>query len=97
MSRQQSSVYYPEDLALLGNVLDKVVASLPEDQRTRSNRIEVAKNLLASAAAGESDPTKLELTARISVKPVAIPERRHEPRANRNPFAICFRYQAQTA
>jgi hypothetical protein len=96
MSRDQSGVYYPEDLSLLGNALDKTFASLPEDQRTLSNRMEIAKSLLASAAGGESDPAKLELAALVNLKPAAVPDRRQASRADRNVLATCFRYQAQT-
>jgi hypothetical protein len=34
MAPDECAVYYPEDLSLLGNVLDKIVASLPTHMRT---------------------------------------------------------------
>jgi len=92
MSGHPSGVYYPEDLSLLGNALDKAFASLPEEQRTPCNRIEIAKALLASAAAGESDPAKLGQAALINLKPT---DRRRDSRADRNVVATSFRYRAQ--
>ena len=43
----QSAVYYPEDLSLLGEVLDQLVQSLPPNMLTPSNRAAIAKNILA--------------------------------------------------
>jgi hypothetical protein len=63
MSSNRSVVYSPEDLALLGRVLDQAVKSMPPTMRTLSNRMEIAKNILACADAGERDPVQLELAA----------------------------------
>jgi hypothetical protein len=63
MSSNRSVVYSPEDLALLGWVLDRAVKSIPPAMRTLSNRMEIAKNILACADAGERDPVQLELAA----------------------------------
>jgi len=63
MLREQNVVYYPEELALLGHILDQVLESLPSAMRTHHNRAEIAKSLLACAAAGERDPIELELAA----------------------------------
>ena len=68
MSSDESAVYYPEELSLLGEVLDQVVQSLPPNMRTRVKRAEIARNILACAAAGERDPIKLELTALINAR-----------------------------
>ena len=89
MLREQSIVYYPEDLALLGNVFDKVVASIPAVLRTPSNKTVIARSILVQAAAGECDPTKLEQAALMTVnggpnsfqapnrdRPDAVPSRR---------------------
>jgi hypothetical protein len=67
MSSDQNIVYYPEELSLLGQVLDQVVQSLAPSMRTPSYRAAIAKNILACAAAGERDPFKLELAALINV------------------------------
>ena len=64
----QSGVYYPEELSLLGEVLDQAVESLPPNMRTPYNRVEIARNILACAATGERDPVELELAALANVK-----------------------------
>jgi hypothetical protein len=46
MLREQSIVYYPEELSLLGHILDQVLESLPVAMRTPYNRTEIAKILL---------------------------------------------------
>ena len=66
MSTDQGAVYYPEDLSLLGEVLDQIVQSLPPTMRTRANLAEIAKNILACAATGQRDPLELELAAWIN-------------------------------
>ena len=63
----ESAVYYPEDLLLLGNVLDGAVASLPTCVRTPENRKAIARNIFACAAAGERDPVRLELAALMNL------------------------------
>ena len=67
MLGEQSVVFDPEDLLLLGGIFDQALASLPPAMRTRSNRSEIAKNILASAASGERDPIELELAATMTV------------------------------
>jgi hypothetical protein len=42
MLREQSIVYYPEELSLLGHILDQVLESLPAAMRTPCNRTEIA-------------------------------------------------------
>jgi len=68
MLREQSVVYYPEELALLGHILDQVLESLPASMRTPYNQTEIAKSLLACAATGERDPIALKLAATIDLK-----------------------------
>jgi hypothetical protein len=68
MLREQSIVYYPEELALLGRILDQALESLPVAMRTPYNRTEIAKSLLACVATGERDPIKLTLAATIGLK-----------------------------
>jgi hypothetical protein len=67
MLRERSFVLDPEDLSLLGNVFDQALASLPIRMRTRAYRSEIAKNILASAAAGQRDPIELELAATMNL------------------------------
>ena len=68
MLADQSAVYYPEELSLLGRILDQAVQSLPLGMRTLQNRAAIAKNILACAAIGERDPIKLRLSALINLK-----------------------------
>jgi hypothetical protein len=70
MLREQSIVYYPEELSLLGHILDQVLESLPVAMRTPYNRTVIAKILLAcvAVATGERDPIKLTLAATIDLK-----------------------------
>jgi hypothetical protein len=68
MLREQSAVYEPEDLSLLGGIFDRVVTSLPVAMRTPVKRTEIARNILTCAAAGERNPSKLELAA-LMIRP----------------------------
>ena len=68
MLREQNVVYYPEELALLGHILDQVLESLPSAMRTPYNRVEIAKSLLACVATGERDPNKLKRAATLDLK-----------------------------
>jgi hypothetical protein len=68
MLPDQGAVYYPEELSLLGQVLDQVVQSLPRSMATPHNRAAIAKNILAYAATGERDPGELRLAALIDLK-----------------------------
>ena len=68
----QKAVYYPEELSLLGQILDQAVQSLPLSMRTPQNRAAIAKNIiLACAAAGERDPIELRLAALINLKVIS--------------------------
>jgi len=77
MLRDTGVVLNPEELSLLGNVFDQAMASLPSAMRTRVNRSEIAKNILASAAAGERDPIELELAATMNLTVAARPIAAH--------------------
>jgi hypothetical protein len=59
----EGAVFDPEELSLLGNVLDQVVQSLPPDLRTSYNRMAIARNLLAWFLTGERDPGVLTRAA----------------------------------
>ena len=63
MLREQSVVYDPEDLSLFGDIFDRAVASLPAAMCTPFNRAVVARSICACVAAGERDPSQLELAA----------------------------------
>ena len=67
MSTDQGAVYEPEELALLGQVLDRAVRALPPNLRTSHNRATIARNILACAARGERDPARLEEAASIDL------------------------------
>jgi hypothetical protein len=67
MLRDKGVVLNPEELSLLGAVFDRAMASLPSAMRTRANRSEIAKNILACAATGERDPIELELAATMNL------------------------------
>ncbi|MDA9392010.1 NolY [Bradyrhizobium ottawaense] len=45
-------VYDPEDLQVLGRLLDQAVAALPAVLRTPANQLKIAKLILSRAAAG---------------------------------------------
>jgi hypothetical protein len=59
MSSNDGVIYYPEELSLLGKVLDQVMQSLPSNLRTPYNRAAIAKNILVCALSGERDPDVL--------------------------------------
>ena len=50
--RNRSAVHYPEDLSLSGQVLEQPVRSIPPTMRTPSNRLEMARNILACVDKG---------------------------------------------
>jgi hypothetical protein len=60
MLPDQSAVYYPEELSLLGQILDQAVQLLPlsaDASKSRGDR----KKILACAATGEREPDELIL------------------------------------
>ena len=68
MLSDESAVYYPEELSLLGEILDHVVQSLPPNLRTPYNRTALARNILACASTGERDPDELRRAALMNSK-----------------------------
>ena len=68
MFTDDGAVYYPEELALMGRILDQVVQSLPPNLRTPYNRAALAKNILACACTGERDPDELRRAALMEPK-----------------------------
>ncbi|MGQ0680877.1 hypothetical protein [Bradyrhizobium sp.] len=68
MLSDRNTVYYPEELALMGRILDQVVQSLPPNLRTPSNRNALAQNILACARTGERDPDELRRAALMAPK-----------------------------
>jgi hypothetical protein len=63
MLSNEGAVYDPEELSLLGSVLDQVIQSLPQNLRTPYNRAAIARNILACACGGERDPDVLRRAA----------------------------------
>lgn len=68
MLTDECAVYYPEELALLGRILDQVVEALPPNLRTPYNRAALAQNILACASTGERDPDELRRAALMEPK-----------------------------
>jgi hypothetical protein len=68
MFSDQCAVYYPEELKLLGSILDEIVRSLPPNLRTPYNRAALAQNILACASTGERDPDELRRAALMEPK-----------------------------
>lgn len=50
---KSSGVYDPEDLASLGNLFDRAIASLPTCMRTGENRVAIARLVMQRAARDE--------------------------------------------
>jgi hypothetical protein len=71
MSCDKSAVYQPEELALLGKVLDQVVQSLPPNLQTPYNREAIARNILACARSGERNPDVLRRAAVLATDAAA--------------------------
>ena len=81
MLPDQSAVYCPEELSLLGQILDQAVQSLPLSMRTPQYRAAIAKNILARAATGERDPLFASSSpARYAPRPLK-PDRSFKPEA----------------
>ena len=72
MLSAENAVYYPDELSLLGEVLDQVVHSLPPSLRTPYNRTALARSILACAPIGERDPDELRRAALMNSK-VPVP------------------------
>jgi hypothetical protein len=67
VSFNESTVYYPEELSLLGEVFDRVVRSLPLDLLTPHHRTTIARDLLACSLRGERDLQVLERAALMNL------------------------------
>jgi hypothetical protein len=67
MLPKQTAAFCPEELSLLGQVLDAAVESLPPALRTASNRTAIAKHILSLAAAGVRDEFELRQAATMSL------------------------------
>jgi hypothetical protein len=68
----ESAVYYPEELSLLGKVVDQIVQSLPTDLGGPGTRMMIARDLLACFRTGERDPEVLKRAALMNATvPVA--------------------------
>jgi hypothetical protein len=61
------AVFQPELIKLMKAVLDDAAATLPESKRTSTMTAEIASQILACAARGERDPTKLRIAALSAV------------------------------
>ena len=61
------AVFQPELIELMKAVLDDAAATLPEAKRTSAMKAEIASQILACAAKGERDPTKLKNSALLSI------------------------------
>ena len=61
------AVFQPELIKLMKAVLDDAAATLPELKRTSTMTAEIASQILACAARGERDPTKLRIAALSAV------------------------------
>ena len=72
MLPSQTAAYHPEELSLLGQVLDSAVEALPPGMRTASNRMAIARNIFKLAATGVRDPFQLQLAATMDLK-IAAP------------------------
>jgi hypothetical protein len=72
MLSKEGAVYGPEELLLLGKVLDQVVQSLPPNLRTPYNRAAIARNILDCACAGERDPDVLGRAALMDTSTVTM-------------------------
>ena len=53
------AAYDPETISMLSTVLERVVAALPDDDRTDERKTRLASSILGAAARGERDPIRL--------------------------------------
>ena len=63
-----SSSYDPDTIALMRDVLSKVVAKVPEQHRTSANQAAIASRILAAAAQGRRSEQTLMAEALDEVK-----------------------------
>jgi hypothetical protein len=57
------TVFDPETVMLLGNVLERAAEELPREQRSQERKVRLASNILSAAAAGERNPGRLQAAA----------------------------------
>lgn len=62
--------YDPDTIALMRNVLQKVVAKVPEQHRTSCNQAAIASRILATAAQGRRSEDVLTTAALAEVKEI---------------------------
>jgi hypothetical protein len=55
--------FQPDELKLMGSVLDEAAIILPEAERTSAMKAKLATRILSAAAKGERDPNKLRIAA----------------------------------
>ena len=55
--------FQPEEIKLMGCVLDEAAIILPEAERTSAMKAKLATRILSAAAKGERDPNKLRIAA----------------------------------
>jgi hypothetical protein len=55
--------FQPDELKLMGSVLDEAAIILPEAERTSAMKAKLATRILSAAAKGERDPNKLRNAA----------------------------------
>lgn len=78
MLLQNSGVYDPEDLTVLGAIFDKAIASLPASMRTPENRITIAKLILERTAASRSGLASLMLLLDVLPSAHSLEQRSEE-------------------
>jgi hypothetical protein len=64
---EHGAVYQPELVKLMKAVLEDAAATLPVSRRTSAMMAEIASQILACAAKGERDPSKLRVAAMLAV------------------------------
>ena len=73
---KHGTVFQPELICLMKEVLDNAAASLPESKRTSAMMAGMASQILGCAAKGERDPNKLRDAAMSAV--VECPHYSHD-------------------
>jgi hypothetical protein len=67
--------YNPQTVEMLARILALAWPSLSPEQRARTSRLAMAKQMLKAAAKGERDPVRLRATAILQVvAPEPVPE-----------------------
>ena len=63
--KRDSAFYDPETVLVLKDALEEAWASLLPAQQARTTKSDMAARILAAAASGERDPSRLKTTALI--------------------------------